>query len=324
MSEDRDYLLSIVVPVYWEEKGIASFLERMEGVMEKIGCRYEILFCLDPSPDRTYEVIKENIIRNQNIRLIQFSRRFGQPAATMAGILNCDGEACVVIDADLQDPPELVAEMVGKWQEGYDVVYAQRTSRKGETLIKKLVARIGYQVINAMGEVEIPVNTGDFRLMSRRVIEQLRNLNEHHGFLRGMVALVGYRQTAVPYQRDARASGKGKYNRFTGSLKIGLNGLICFSSKPLQVMSGLGFFSAGIGILLAVWYFIQKVFLKYDLTPGLSTTVILITLFGGLQLFCLGILGEYIGRIYDEVKRRPLYIVDQTENMDRDKQIFHK
>lgn len=193
MSEDKDYLLSIVVPVYCEEKGIDPFLERMEGVVERIGCRYEILFCLDPSPDQTYGVIKKNIMRNQNIRLLQFSRRFGQPAATMAGILNCDGDICVVIDVDLQDPPELVTEMVNKWKEGYDVVYAQRTNRKGETFIKKLVARIGYQVINAMGEVEIPVNTGDFRLMSRRVIEQLRTLNEHHGFLRGLVALVGFK-----------------------------------------------------------------------------------------------------------------------------------
>ena len=324
MSEDKDYLLSIVVPVYCEEKGIDPFLERMEGVVERIGCRYEILFCLDPSPDQTYGVIKKNIMRNQNIRLLQFSRRFGQPAATMAGILNCDGDICVVIDVDLQDPPELVIEMVNKWKEGYDVVYAQRTNRKGETFIKKLVARIGYQVINAMGEVEIPVNTGDFRLMSRRVIEQLRTLNEHHGFLRGLVALVGFKQTAVQYQRDARASGKGKYNRFTGSLKIGLNGLICFSSKPLQVMSGVGFFAAGAGVLLGIWYFVQKVFLKYNLTPGLSTTVILIALFGGIQLFCLGILGEYIGRIYDEVKRRPLYIVDQTENIAKEKQVFHK
>lgn len=324
MSEDKDYLLSVVVPVYCEEKGIDPFLERMKTVLNQIGCRYEILFCLDPSPDSTYDVIKKHTEQNKNIRLLEFSRRFGQPAATMAGILNCGGDICVVIDVDLQDPPEVICEMVGKWKEGYEVVYAQRTDRKGETFLKKLVAQIGYKVIHAMGEVEIPVNTGDFRLMSRRVIEELRRLNEHHGFLRGLVALVGYRQTAVRYSRDARVSGKGKYNRFTGSMKIGLNGLICFSTKPLQLMSGIGFFAAGTGVLLGIWYFIQKVFLKYELTPGLSTTVILITLFGGLQLFCLGILGEYIGRIYDEVKRRPLYIVNRTENMDRERQIFQK
>lgn len=318
MADKNDYLLSIVVPVYKEEKNIDPFLERMEKVMEKLACRYEILFCLDPSPDNTYDVIKRNIARNKNIRLIQFSRRFGQPSATLAGIYNCEGDACVVIDVDLQDPPELIEAMVEKWQEGNDVVYAQRTSREGETLIKKIVAKTGYKVINAMGEVEIPVNTGDFRLINRKIIEELRGLNEHHGFLRGLVALVGFKQTAVQYQRDARFSGKGKYNRFTGSLRIGLNGLICFSTKPLQIMSMIGFIAAIFGVLLGIWYFIQKVLLHIDLTPGLSTTVILITFFGGLQLFFMGLLGEYIGRIYDEVKRRPLYIIDKKENMPDD------
>ncbi len=317
------YTLSVVVPVYKEEKNIEPFLERMEATMEKIGCRYEIIFCLDPSPDGTYQVIKQNIERNQNIRLIQFSRRFGQPAATMAGILNCSGDVCVVIDVDLQDPPELIEEMLIKWQEGNDVVYAQRTTRDGETLIKKLVSVIGYKLINSMGEVSIPINTGDFRLMNRRVIEELRKLNEHHGFLRGMVALVGFKQVAIQYHRDARFAEKGKYNRFTGSLRIGLNGLICFSTKPLQLMTGIGFVTAGVGVLLAIWYFIQKVFLNANITPGLTTTVIFITFFSGIQLFFMGMLGEYIGRIYDEVKKRPLYIVDKTENIDEET-IFKK
>lgn len=315
MASEKDYLLSVVVPVYKEEKNIEPFLERMEKVMENLACRYEILFCLDPSPDDTYGVIKRNIARNKNIRLIQFSRRFGQPSATLAGIYNCEGDACVIIDVDLQDPPELIKTMVEKWLEGNDVVYAQRISREGETLVKKIISVIGYKVINFMGEVEIPVNTGDFRLINRRIIEELRKLNEHHGFLRGLVALVGFKQVAVQYQRDARFSGKGNYNRFTGSLRIGLNGLICFSTKPLQLMSTTGFVAAILGVLMGIWYFIQKAILHIELTPGLSTTVILITFFGGLQLFFMGLLGEYIGRIYDEVKRRPLYIVDKTENM---------
>lgn len=320
----EDFLLSIVVPVYKEEKNIEPFLTRVESALQVIECDYEILFCLDPSPDNTYNVIKKNIARNNKIRLIQFSRRFGQPAATMAGILNCDGDVCVVIDVDLQDPPELIQAMILKWQEGNDVVYAQRTTREGETLIKKVITVVGYRIINAMGEVRIPVNTGDFRLMNRRVIEELRGMNEHHGFLRGLVALVGFQQAAIQYQRDARFAEKGKYNRFTGSLKIGLNGLICFSTKPLQIISGIGFFAAGVGVLLGIWYFVQKTLLHINLTPGLSTTVILITLFGGLQLFFLGMLGEYIGRIYDEVKRRPLYIVDKTENFDEKKEIYRK
>ena len=323
MSEtNKDFLLSVVVPVYKEEHNITPFLERIEKSLEQLGCRYEILFCLDPSPDNTWQVIKDHISRNSRIRLIQFSRRFGQPAATMAGILNCDGDICVPIDVDLQDPPELIIHMVEKWQAGFDVVYAQRSSREGETLIKSVVSVIGYKVINALGEVSIPVNTGDFRLIDRRVIEEMRKLNEHNGFLRGAVAYVGFKQTAVRYERDARYSGKGNYNRFLGSLRIGLNGLFCFSSKPLQIMSAFGVVMAFVGFLFAIWYFVQKAFLNYDLTPGLSTTVMLVTFFSGVQLLCIGILGEYIGRIYDEVKHRPLYIVDKTENVSKEKPFF--
>lgn len=309
----ENVVLSIVVPVYKEEKNIEPFLQRMEKVMENIKLKYEILFCLDPSPDDTYKIIKNNMLRNPSIKLLQFSRRFGQPAATMAGILNCNGSACIAIDVDLQDPPEVIPSLVEKWLEGYDVVFAQRESRKGETFVKKCVAKFGYKVINSMSEINIPVNTGDFRLMNRRVIEELRKLNEHHGFLRGLVSFVGFKQVAVKYKRDARYSGKGNYNRFIGSMRIGLNGLVCFSSKPLQIMSAIGFVFAGIGFLLGLWYLIQKVILGYDLTPGLSTTVVLITFFSGIQLFFLGIIGEYISRIYDEVKRRPMYIIDEYD-----------
>lgn len=308
-----DFKLSIVVPVYKEEININPFLARIEQVLGENGWNYEILFCLDPSPDNTYSTIKENMKRNSSIKLIQFSRRFGQPAATMAGILNCTGDICIAIDVDLQDPPEVIPQLVEKWEEGYDVVFAQRTTRDGETFIKKIVAKVGYKVINSASEVEIPINTGDFRLMNRQVIEELRKLNEHHGFLRGLVGFVGFKQVAVQYKRDARYAGKGNYNRFVGSLRIGLNGLICFSSKPLQVMSGIGFTFAGIGFLLAIWYLFQKIVLHTELTPGLSTTVVLITFFSGLQLFFLGLLGEYVSRIYDEVKRRPMYIIEEYD-----------
>lgn len=308
-----DCKLSIVVPVYKEEININPFLARIEQVLGENGWNYEILFCLDPSPDNTYSTIKENMKRNSSIKLIQFSRRFGQPAATMAGILNCTGDICIAIDVDLQDPPEVIPQLVEKWEEGYDVVFAQRTTRDGETFIKKIVAKVGYKVINSASEVEIPINTGDFRLMNRQVIEELRKLNEHHGFLRGLVGFVGFKQVAVQYKRDARYAGKGNYNRFVGSLRIGLNGLICFSSKPLQVMSGIGFTFAGIGFLFAIWYLFQKIVLHTELTPGLSTTVVLITFFSGLQLFFLGLLGEYVSRIYDEVKRRPMYIIEEYD-----------
>lgn len=306
--------LSIIVPVYKEEKNIKPFLERLEKVLESITPNYEILFCLDPSPDQTQFVIEQEIQRNSKIQLMVFSRRFGQPAATMAGILNCSGKSCVVIDVDLQDPPELIVDLYNKQKEGYEVVYAKRRSRKGETFIKRLIAHVGYSVINKISEVQIPRNTGDFRIMSRRVIEELRNLNESHGFLRGLVAYVGYKQAFVEYDRDERFSGKGNYNRLTGSLKIGLNGIISFSSRPLFLMSIVGFFLALVSFLIGFWYVFQKL-IGIDLTPGLSTTVLMVTFFAGVQLLGLGLIGEYVGRIYDEVKRRPMFIVDKKINM---------
>jgi dolichol-phosphate mannosyltransferase len=315
MTPPRSVTLSVVVPVYREEANIRPFLERMEPVLEAIDPAYEILFCLDPSPDRTAGVIEEEIRRNPRIRLVVFSRRFGQPAATMAGIALCRGDACVVIDVDLQDPPEIVAEMHARLQQGYDVVYAKRRSRAGETLVKRFVSWLGYKVIARLGEVQIPRDTGDFRIMSRRVVEELKSLSESHGFLRGLVAYVGFPQTFVEYDRDARHAGRGNYNALLGSLKIGLNGIVSFGGRPLQLMSLAGFAFAGISFLLGAWYVLQKV-IGVDLTPGLSTTVLVVTFFSGVQLLSLGLKGEYVSRIYDEVKRRPMYIVDRKVNFD--------
>ena len=315
MNKD-EITLSLVVPVYKEEANIQPFLRRTESVMAIIGVSYEIIFALDPSLDRTEEVILEEINRNQNIKLMVFSRRFGQPAATMAGIFSCTGKTCVVIDVDLQDQPELIEQMYAKLSEGYEVVYAKRRSRKGETLFKQVISYLGYSLINKLSDVQIPRNTGDFRIMTRRVIEELRLLNETHGFLRGLVAYVGFKQAFIEYDRDERYAGVGNYNRFTGSLKIGLNGLISFSSKPLFVMSIVGFIVAGFSFLLGAFYVFQKL-IGIDLTPGLSTTVLLVSFFAGVQLLGLGLIGEYVGRIYDEVKRRPLYIVDRQVNFGK-------
>lgn len=308
-------LISLIVPVYKEEANIRPFLVRAEKVFERMGVFYEIIFALDPSSDRTEEVILEEINRNPNIKLMVFSRRFGQPAATMAGILTCSGETCVVIDVDLQDQPELIEQMYAKLTEGYEVVYAKRRSRKGETLIKRIISHVGYVAINKLSDVQIPRNTGDFRIMTRRVIEELRGLNENHGFLRGLVAYVGFKQAFIEYDRDERHAGTGNYNRLTGSLKIGLNGLISFSSKPLFVMSIAGFALAGLSFFLGAWYVFQKL-MGFDLTPGLSTTVLVVSFFAGLQLLGLGLIGEYVGRIYDEVKRRPMYIIDKKVNLE--------
>jgi dolichol-phosphate mannosyltransferase len=285
----------------------------MEKVLKQMGKSYEIIFALDPSVDRTEEVILEEINRNSNIKLMVFSRRFGQPAATMAGILTCSGETCVAIDVDLQDQPELIEQMYVKLSEGYEVVYAKRRSRKGETLIKRIISCVGYSVINRLSDVQIPRNTGDFRIMTRRVIEELRRLNESHGFLRGLVAYVGFKQTFIEYDRDQRYAGKGNYNRLTGSFKIGLNGLVSFSSRPLFMMSIAGFVIAGLSFLLGAWYVLQKL-IGFSLSPGLSTTVLVVSFFAGVQLLGMGLIGEYVGRIYDEVKRRPMYIVDRKVN----------
>lgn len=303
--------ISIIVPVYKEAMNIKPFLINMEGILDQLGLSYEIIFCLDPSPDETEFVIQREIERNPKIKVILFSRRFGQPAATMAGILYCKGEACVVIDVDLQDPPALIQLMYAKFQEGYEVVYAKRRSRKGETLLKRVISYIGYKIINKLSDVKIPINAGDFRIMSRRVIEELRRLNETHGFLRGLVAYVGFKQTFIEYDRDPRLTGKGNYNRITGSLKIGFNGLISFGSRPLQMMSIGGAIIAGFSFLIGLWYVIQKI-AKVNITPGLSTTVLVVTFFSGVQLLCLGLMGEYVSRIYEEVKRRPQYIIDKV------------
>jgi len=305
--------ISVVIPVYKEELNIRPFLARVEKVFDRMGKSYEIIFTLDPSPDRTEEIILEEINRNQNIKLMVFSRRFGQPAATMAGILGSSGETCVVIDVDLQDQPELIDQMYTKLNEGYEVVYAKRRTRKGETLIKRVISYLGYALINRLSDVQIPRNTGDFRIMTRRVIEELRRLNESHGFLRGLVAYVGFKQAFIEYDRDERYSGKGNYNRLTGSLKIGLNGLISFSSKPLSMMSLGGAMIAVLSFLLGAWYVLQKL-IGFNLSPGLSTTVLVVSFFAGVQLLGLGLIGEYVGRIYDEVKRRPMYIVDRKVN----------
>jgi len=307
--------LSVVVPVYQEEETIRPFLDRLCPVLEDITPDYEIIFVMDPGEDRTEEIIREAMARNPRIRLIVMTRRWGQPACTMAGIEACSGDACVVIDVDLQDPPELIREMYRKWkEEGYDVVYAQRRSRKGETLPKRLVSWLGYRLIERISEVHIPRNTGDFRLMDRKVVERLRQLKETHGFLRGLVAYVGYRQTAVLYDRDKRQGGRSKYSQLTGSLKIGLNGVVAFSTKPLALATTLGFLTAGGSAVLALLYVGQKLLSRQPVATGISPIILLVTFIGGVQLICLGIMGEYIGRIYEEVRQRPKYMIARKIN----------
>jgi dolichol-phosphate mannosyltransferase len=314
-SSEVEIGISVVVPVFKEELNILPFLNRLNPVLIKVANTYEIIFVLDPSPDNTENVIIEKSKIDSNVKLIKMSRRFGQPAATMAGLAYSKGKRVVVIDVDLQDPPEVIFDLNETMNQGFDVVYATRRTREGETLVKKIFAKFGYKVINALSEVQIPKNTGDFRMMSRRVVDEVCALNEKHGFLRGLVAFVGFNQTGVFYDRDARNSGKGNYNRYLGSLRIGVNGLVGFSAKPLNYMSATGGIIAGLSFLLGGWYAAQKI-LGFSLTPGLSTTVILVSFFAGIQLLSLGLLGEYISRIYDEVKNRPTYIIDKQVGFD--------
>ena len=307
--------LSIIVPVYKEEGNVPEFLRRMACILDAVTKSYEIIFALDPSPDRTEEVILNARAHDPRIKLLKFSRRFGQPMATLAGLQYSSGDAVIVMDVDLQDPPELVVKMVEKWKEGYDVVYAQRKNRDGETWIKKLVAAVGYKTINRIAEVNIPPNTGDFRLMNRRVVAEINRLKECHGFLRGMVALVGFKQTSVLFDRPPRFAGKGNYNRFLGSLRIGFNGIFCFSNYTLTLSTQLGFIIAICAFLVGFVYALLKI-AGVPFPLGNPTIVILVLFLGGIQLVSIGILGEYIGRIYEEVKERPRFIVESSHGFD--------
>jgi glycosyltransferase involved in cell wall biosynthesis len=308
-------MLSIVIPAYNEQENIERVHSRLSEVLEPLGIEWELIFSVDPSIDRTEELIVGLSRRDQRVKMLRFSRRFGQPMATIAGLEASSGAAVVVIDCDLQDPPELIPELIARWRDGYDVVYAQRRTRAGETLPKRIVAALGYRVIKRIADVDIPPNTGDFRLMSRRVVDNVVALKESHGFLRGLVGLVGFRQTSVLYDRDPRTAGKSKYNRFWGSLVIGLNGIVGFSRYPLQLISLLGISLSVIAFLLAIVYLSLKLG-GVSFPIGNPTIVIVVAFFSGIQLLSLGVIGEYVGRIYDESRDRPKYIVESRYGWD--------
>jgi glycosyltransferase involved in cell wall biosynthesis len=309
-------LLSVVVPCLNEEQNIGPLYERLLPILDRTGMDFELIFSLDPCTDATEDRIREIRATDPRVKMVRLSRRFGQPAATIAGLRMSSGEAIVVIDCDLQDPPELIEEMVLRWRDGFDVVYAQRRTREGETLMKRIVSTLGYKLIRRVAEVDIPKNTGDLRLMSRRVVDEVLLLNETHGFLRGLVALVGFPQTSVLYDRDPRAGGDSKYNRFFGSLRIGVNGVVGFSRYPLHLISLLGFIFSGVALVLGCTYIVLRL-AHVEIPFGNPTLVIIVSFFSGIQLLSLGVMGEYVGRVYDEVKRRPMFIVDQLEGFER-------
>ncbi|MFC1705748.1 glycosyltransferase family 2 protein [Planctomycetota bacterium] len=308
-------LLSVVVPVYNEEGNIPEFLRQCTAEVERITTDFEIVFAVDPGTDKTEEILLQHREEDLRIKLLRFSRRFGQPMATLAGLQYSSGDAVIVMDVDLQDPPALIPEMVERWREGFDVVLPQRRSRAGETITKRMIAYLGYKFINFIADVNIPRNTGDFRLMSRRVVTEVCRLKECHGFLRGMVSFVGFRQTSILFDRPPRHAGSGKYSPLFGSLRIGMNGVVCFSNFLLTLSTKFGFLIAIGSFLLAIVYAAMKLG-GFPFPLGNPTIVILLLFLGGIQLFAVGILGEYIGRIYEEVRERPKFILDRVVGLE--------
>lgn len=307
--------LSVVVPLYNEELVIEAMYERLTKALKACVEDYEIVMVNDGSRDRTAELALAICSRDRAVKLINLSRNFGHQIAITAGMDRCRGQCIVVIDADLQDPPEVIAQMVEKWRQGYHVVYGVRAQRKGETWFKKATAKIFYRLLRRMTAVQIPVDTGDFRLIDRRVLNELNRMREQARFVRGMVSWVGYRQGEVKFVREERFAGETKYP-FRKMLKFAIDGVLSFSQVPLKVASAFGLLSAGVSFLFMVYGLLQKAFYPETVVPGWASTFSAILFIGGVQLICLGILGEYVGRIYEEVKRRPLYIVQDEVNFE--------
>lgn len=300
---------SIVVPVYNEEEVIQETYRRLTEVMCSTGEAYELLFVNDGSKDKTADIIKAFCKKDDAVILLDFSRNFGHQIAITAGMDYAKGNAVVVMDADLQDPPELILAMIEKWKQGYDVVYAQRTKRKGETFLKKLTAKLFYRFLRLMTDIDIPLDTGDFRLLDRKVCDQLSNIQEKNRFVRGLVSWVGFKQIAIEYERDERFAGESKYP-FKKMLKLSIDGIASFSFKPLKLAGYAGMIFSSIGFIYAFVILYLKTFTE-NAIQGWSLLIAIQIFFSGIILFILGIMGEYIGRIYDETKHRPLYIVQE-------------
>ncbi|MFA7673015.1 MAG: glycosyltransferase family 2 protein [Clostridia bacterium] len=306
-------LYSLVIPLYNEEEVIHETIKRVTAVMSNKEFEYEIVFVNDGSKDKTEEIVKGYCKEDRHMKLISLSRNFGHQTAITAGMDNAIGDAVIVMDADLQDPPEVVLQMIDKFNEGYDVVYAIRAKRKGETFFKKFTAKVFYRFLKSMCDVEIPVDTGDFRLISRQVSDVLKNLTERNRYVRGLVSWVGFKQTGIYYEREERFAGETKYP-LKKMLKLSVDGITSFSTKPLKLSEWVGSIMAIIGFIYAVVIIIRKM-AGTNMQEGWASTIVAILIIGGIQLIMLGIAGEYIARIFDESKNRPLYIIKEKVNM---------
>ena len=309
-------LYSVVIPLYNEEEVVLECIRRVSGVLEDIDGDYEVIFVNDGSRDRTMELVQKECEKNRKLKVLSFSRNFGHQIAITAGMDHAQGDAVIVMDADLQDPPEVIKDLIAKYKEGYDVVYAVRSKRKGETFFKKFTSKIFYRFLRYMCSIDIPVDTGDFRLISRKVCNVMKNLTERNRYVRGLVSWVGFKQAAVEYVREERFAGETKYP-LRKMLKLSMDGITSFSTKPLTMSKNLGFLTAAAGFIYMIVVVLKK-FVFGRTVQGWASLAVLILLLGGIQLIMLGFIGEYIARIFDESKNRPLYIIEEKINIEED------
>jgi dolichol-phosphate mannosyltransferase len=304
-------LLSVVVPVYNEEEVIEALHSRLLQVLSPSFESFEIVFVNDGSRDATPSMIDAICKSDQRFKALHFSRNFGHQAAVTAGLHAVTGNVIVVIDADLQDPPELIHEMIAKWREGYDVVYAQKIRRKGVGPLKRLAYYVYYRILRGLTDVEVPPDTGDFCLMDRKIVDLLNAMPERNRYVRGLRAWLGFRQTAIHFERPARFAGETKYP-FRRMVGLAVDGILSLSKAPLRLAMYFGFFASAISFALLIYFVLERLFGPGNLARGWASTIVVILFLGGVQLICLGVIGEFIGRIYDEVKQRPLYIVGRS------------
>lgn len=312
----KEIVCSVVVPVFNEEQVVLESYKRLKQVMDSTGESYEIIFVNDGSRDKTVFIISQICEKDKNIKLISFSRNFGHQVAITAGMNHSSGKAVVVIDADLQDPPEVIPEMLEKWKEGYDVVYGKRVKRHGESFFKKLTAKMFYRLLKKMTDVDIPVDTGDFRLIDRKVCDALKQINEKNRYVRGLISWLGFKQTGVEFVRDKRFAGETKYP-LKKMLKFAFDAITSFSYKPLKLASYAGMLLSLCSFLYLMIVIIQALFTN-STQPGWASAMAVSLFFNGIVLVILGIIGEYIGRIYDEAKGRPLYVVRDFKNFEEE------
>ena len=317
VDDSQELTLTVVVPVYNEEEVLPEFHCRLAKVLDGLTMQAEIIYVNDGSIDGSVKTICQLKEQDSRIALLDLSRNFGKEIAMTAGLDHSHGEAVVVIDADLQDPPELIPALIEQWKSGYDVVYAQRTSRAGETVFKKATAHLFYRIIQRLSRVEIPRDAGDYRLLSRRAVVALSGLREQHRFMKGLFAWIGYPQKAVPYERDARFGGETKWS-YVGLWNFAIEGITSFSTVPLKVATYLGSITALVAFLFGMFIIIKTLFFGNPVL-GYPSLLVIVLFLGGIQLMALGVIGEYLGRMFDETKGRPLYLIKDYQASPREK-----